>query len=95
MLLEKVIENLKEIKGVKSDELENEITVALKDYEVERGIEAIVIIDSSNCINKFKDKKEDSEYISEDNSPTITIKIEEDEKGLFSIIDAWEGYQIA
>lgn len=89
MLLTNVIENLKEIKNVEYDEVENEIITAFGDYEFEG--ETDVTVSSPNCMNGFQASEgTHSAYINHEDAPIIKVEIEETEEGLFSIVDAWE-----
>lgn len=89
MLLEKVIENLMEVKNVEAEDLENEIVTAFGSYEFEGETE--VIVSSPNCMNGFQaEEGTHSAYINHEDAPVIKLEIEETEEGLFSVVDVWE-----
>jgi hypothetical protein len=86
--IEKVIEYLKEIKDVSSDEIEAEIIEAFDGYEYEG--ETYVIVSSPSRMNGFSPSEgQHSAYIRHSDSPVIGFELEKDGEDSFTVVDAW------
>jgi hypothetical protein len=86
--LDLIVNNIKEIRDVKAENIESEIIESFNGYEFEG--ESYVILSSPTEMNCFRlSEGEHYAYINHKDAPIVSFELEESGEDSFSVVDAW------